>query len=91
MSFLISFERCKSSCEEHGTSEHYKNILSTVGFNPSTPASRLQVQTVLTNQPQLAWYEMELNAYQTYKYTIYKYTWKGACVYRINNLSISAL
>ena len=26
MSCLISFERCQSSCEEHGTSEHYKNI-----------------------------------------------------------------
>ena len=25
MSCLISFERCQSSCEEHETSEHYKN------------------------------------------------------------------
>ena len=33
---LISFERCQSSCEEHGTSEHYKKILSTVGFEPPT-------------------------------------------------------
>ena len=32
MSCLISFERCQSSCEEHGTSKHYKKILSTVGF-----------------------------------------------------------
>ena len=27
MSCLISFERCQSSCEERGTSEHYKKIL----------------------------------------------------------------
>ena len=27
MSCLISFERCQSICEEHGTSEHYKKIL----------------------------------------------------------------
>ena len=31
--------------QEHGTSEHYQKILSTVGFEPATPrtASRLQV------------------------------------------------
>ena len=34
MSCLISFERCQSSCKEHGTSEHYKK-LSTVGFGYS--------------------------------------------------------
>ena len=29
MSCLISFERCQSSCEEHGTSEHYnKNLIN---------------------------------------------------------------
>ena len=38
MSCLISFERCQSSCEERGTSEHYKKFLSTVGFEPPTPA-----------------------------------------------------
>ena len=43
MSCLILFEHCQSICEEHGTSEHYKKILPTVGFDPSTPASRLQV------------------------------------------------
>ena len=37
MSCLISFERCQSSCEEHGTSEHYKKFLSMVGFEPPTP------------------------------------------------------
>ena len=38
MSCLISFERCQSSCEECGTSEHYKKFKSTVGFEPPTPA-----------------------------------------------------
>ena len=38
MSCLISFERCQSSCEERGTSEHYKKFLFTVGFEPPTPA-----------------------------------------------------
>ena len=38
MSCLISFERCQSSCEERGTSEHYKKFLSTVGFEPPSPA-----------------------------------------------------
>ena len=38
MSCLISFERCLSSCEERGTSEHYKKILSTVGFEPPNTA-----------------------------------------------------
>ena len=28
--------------------------------------------TVITNRPQLAWYEMELNVHEIYKYTIYK-------------------
>ena len=39
MSCLISFERCQSSCEERGTSDHYKKFLSTVGFEPSNTAS----------------------------------------------------
>ena len=37
MSCVISFQRCQSSREENGTSEHYKKILSTVGFDPPTP------------------------------------------------------
>ena len=37
MSCLISFERCQSSCEEHGTSEQYKTFLSMVGFEQPTP------------------------------------------------------
>ena len=28
--------------------------------------------TVITTQPQIAWYEMELNVHEIYKYTIYK-------------------
>ena len=28
--------------------------------------------TVITTRPQLAWYEMELNIHEIYKYTIYK-------------------
>ena len=38
MSCLISFERCQSSCEERGTSDHYKKLLSTVGFEPPNTA-----------------------------------------------------
>ena len=38
MSCLISFERCQSSCEERGTSEHYNKFLSTVGFEPPITA-----------------------------------------------------
>ena len=38
MSCLISFECCQSSCEERGTSEHYKKFLSAVGFEPSNTA-----------------------------------------------------
>ena len=38
MSCLISFERCQSNCEEGGTSEHYKKLLSTVGFEPLNTA-----------------------------------------------------
>ena len=38
MSCLISFERCQSNCEERGTSEHYKKLLSTVGFEPLNTA-----------------------------------------------------
>ena len=38
MSCLISFERCQSSCEERGTSEHYKKFLLTVGFEPPNTA-----------------------------------------------------
>ena len=34
MSCLISFKRCQSSCEEHKTSELYKNTLFIVRFEP---------------------------------------------------------
>ena len=46
--------------------------------------------TVITTRPHIAWHEIELNVHELYKYAIYK-TWKGACVYRIINMSISAL
>ena len=36
MSCFISYERCQSSCEEHGTSEHYKqNRESTEEYSKS--------------------------------------------------------
>ena len=31
----ISFERRQSSCEKHGTSEHYNKIVFILGFEPS--------------------------------------------------------
>ena len=68
---LDLYERCQSSCEEHGTSELYKKGLSTVGFDQATPAPDYK-STVLTTRPQLVWYEIELNAHGIYKYTIYK-------------------
>ena len=48
MSCLISFERCQSSCEERGTSEHYKKFFFTVGFEPSTPAPLVFQRVPLT-------------------------------------------
>ena len=63
MSCLISFERCQSSCEEHGTSEHFKKILPTVGLEPQTSHG-----LKITSPPfsPLAWYEMELNVHAIY-------------------------
>ena len=43
MSCLISFERCQSSCEEHGTSEHHQNNLAHGRIWTTNTASRLQV------------------------------------------------
>ena len=43
MACLISFERCQSSSEEHGTSEHYKNNLVHGRIRTTNTASRLQV------------------------------------------------
>ena len=44
--------------------------------------------TIITSRPQLAWYEMELNVNEIFIYTIYKEFWKGACIYRITNVSV---
>ena len=44
-------------------------LRGTVGFDPSTPMYK---SDVLTTRPQLAWYEIELNSNEIYKYTIYK-------------------
>ena len=49
MSCLISFERCQSSCEERGTSEHYKKFLSTVGFEPPNTAPRVSQRVPLNH------------------------------------------
>ena len=49
-----------------------QKILSTVGFDQSTPPHDYK-STVLTTRPQLAWYEIELNAHEIYKYKIYMY------------------
>ena len=48
MSCLISFERCQSSCEEHGTSEHYKKIL-VHGRIRTTNTATLDFQRVPSN------------------------------------------
>ena len=56
MSCLISFERCQSSCEERGTSEHYKKFLSTVGFEPPTPAPLVFQRVHLTPRQLTTWY-----------------------------------
>ena len=44
--------------------------------------------TVIITRPQLAWYEMELNVHAIYIYTIFNSTSKGACIYRINTVSV---
>ena len=48
MSCLISFERCQSICEEHGTSEHYKKILVHGRFR-TTNAAPFVFQRVPSN------------------------------------------
>ena len=32
---------------------------------------------------------MEINVHEIYIFTIYKETWKGAFIYRINNVSVA--
>ena len=62
MSCLISFERCQPSCEEHGTSEHYKkNLVHGKIWTTNTTRPPDYKSNVITTRPQLAWYKMELN------------------------------
>ena len=50
MSCLISFERCKSSCEERGTSEHYKKFLSNGGIRTTKTAPLVLQRVPLTTR-----------------------------------------
>ena len=73
MSCLISFECCQSSCQEHGTSEHYQKNLAHSRIRTTNSARPPDYKpTVITTRPQLAWYGMELNVCENYKYWIYK-------------------
>ena len=73
MSCLISFERCQSSCEERGTSEHYKKFLCTVGFEhqhctscfPACPSSHSSTGTVDDMRWELLQYLFTLLYYKT--------------------------
>ena len=79
---------CQSSCEEHGLSKHYKTLVHGRIRTTNTARTPEYKSNVITTRPQLAWYEMELNVHAIYIHTIYKETWKGACIYRINNVSV---
>ena len=65
-----------------------KNLVNGRIRNTNTARPLDYKSTVITNRPQLVWYEMELNVHEIYIYTIYKLTWKGTCIYRINNVSV---
>ena len=85
MSWLISFERCQSSCQQHGTSEHYKTILSMVGFDPPTPHK----STVITTRPQLTWYDRELNVHEVYIH-VYTIHLISRCIERERKIMLKA-
>ena len=53
---LFCLEPCQSSCEEHGTIEHYKNHL-VHGRSQTINTAQLPdcKSTVITSRPQLAW------------------------------------
>ena len=58
MSCLISFERRKSSFEEHETIENYQKILSNVRIRtPNKARPRGYQSTVFTTRLKLDWYE----------------------------------
>ena len=73
MSCLISFEPCQSSCEEHGTSEHYKKFLSTVEFElphripwfPACPSNHSAIGAVGNTWLELLQYLFMLRYYKT--------------------------
>ena len=59
MSCLISFERCQSSWEEHGTSENYKKNLAHGRIRTTNIARPPDYKsTDITTRRQLAWYEI---------------------------------
>ena len=75
MACLISFERCQSSCEERGTSEHYKKFLSAVGFEPPNtaplvfqrvPLNHSATETVDDMRLELLQYLFTLRYYKNY-------------------------
>ena len=43
----------------------------------------------ITTRPQLAWYEMELNVHEIYKYTIYEYLKSSMCISRQHLVNFS--
>ena len=73
MSYLILFVRCKSSCEESGTSDHYKKILSREGFEhqhctscfPACPSNHSATGTVDDTRLELLQYLISLLYYKT--------------------------
>ena len=83
MSCLISFERCQSSCEERGTSEHYKKFLSMVGFEPPNtapfvfhrvPLNHSATETVDDMRLELLQYLFTLRYYKNYVPCAKRYT-----------------
>ena len=69
MSCLISFERCLSSCEECGTSEHYKKFLSNhkhcTSCLPACPSNHSATRTVEDMRLELLQYLSTLRYYKT--------------------------
>ena len=91
MSCLISFERCQSSCEERGTSEHYKKFISTVGFEPPNTAPLVFQLVPLNHSATKTIDEMRLELLQ-YLFTLryYKSSVPCAKIYTENENKIIA-
>ena len=81
MSCLISFERCQSSCEERGTSEHYKKFLSTVGFEPRNTAPLVFQRVPLNHSATETADDMRLELVQ-YLFTLRYYKTSVPCAKR---------